>query len=395
MNTVNIFGVSVDTAKSKMQIISLNNYLRKSGDIMTGDIDLGGNKVTNLAPPDQDEDACTLKVVNERFGEAVAHADRLETSLLHKNGDEVAGVLKIGTINNQNVEFIKNDEGFLTFDDTVKLNKDLDLQKHKIFNVIDPVEDEDVVTKKYVSTINTELREHIEHLDNTCLHIQGDGGPGIVGIFVGSNTNIPVHLVCNRQRYVLLFQDTITLMNDTDLTYHKLRNIRDPTDILDGCNKRYVDRKCRTKNYSGYIPVNPGLFRFIMYTAAPVVNNNILNNIFNDDLNSYWEILNENRPIRFLLHCPDAITVWKTVITFQNSNDIVSRLNINIYGGDDSNFRNITSNILRTINNTTFESLHEDIDRNKFMQYTIEINLGNIELESVKLVRFQMYVYND
>ena len=392
MTTVNIFGASVDTTKSKMQNILLNNYLRKSGDIMTGDIDLGGNKVTNLAPPDQDDDACTLRVVNERFGEAVAHADRLETSLLHKNGDEGAGVLKIGTINNQNVEFIKNDEGFLTFDDTVKLNKDLDIQRHKILNVMDPVEDEDVVTKKYVSTINTELRQYIERLNNTCLHMQGDGGPGIVGIFIGSNTNIPVQLVCNRQRYVLLFQDTITLMHDVDLMNHKIRNIRDPTDTLDGCNKRYVDSKVLTKSYSGYIPVNLGLFRFIMNTTAPVVDNNVLNNIFNDDLNSYWEILNENRPTRFLLHCPEEVIVWKIVMTFQNTN--VSRLNIIVYGGDSTNFQNISSNIIRTINNTTYESL-QDVNRNKFRGYTIEINPGDIELESLKLVRFQMYVYND
>ena len=393
MNSVNIFGTSVDTSSFTTQNISLNNYVRKSGDILSGNIDLGFHRILHLGAPEQPDDACALKIVNERYGEAIAYTDRLETSLLHKGGEDGAEVVKIGTKNNQNVELIKNAEVFLSLDDNVKVNADLDLQRHKIINVLDPVSDNDVATKKFISAIKTELSEYIERLDNTCLHRLGDGGPGITGIFLGSNTNIPVNLVCNRQRYVLLFQDSITIMTDIDMTNHKITNVRNPDDALDCSNKRYVDIMCRTKNFVGYIPVNPHLYGFVATTSVPVVTNNVLANIFNDDLNSVWEIPYSNNT-RFFLRCPDGVLLWKVALTFQLTDEL-SRMDVKIYGCNDNNFTNltdITSSIIRRINAVNFRA--HGFNSLKFSYYSIEITREEPSAETLKLIRFQMFVCN-
>lgn len=392
MSTVNIWGFSDSASQSPTQAVSLNNYVRKSGDTMSGSINMDGNRVANLGVPEQDMDACTKLFVNERHTFTKAYVDRANASAIHKGGDEGTGALKIGTKNNQNVELIKNNAIFLTLDDSIKLNKELNLQNNKIYNLPLPTQNGEAANKNYVDDIKTEMRAYADRLNSTAVHRLGD--TGVVGaLFLGSNDNCPVLLVCNRQRYISLFQDSISILRDLDLNNLKIVNVRDPTDALDGCNKRYVDSKVMTRNHSGYIPINPELYRFIIRTSVPVVDNNILGNIFNDDVNSVWEILNENRPTRFLISCPEEVVVWSIVMSFQNSN--VRGLNVNIYGGGDTNFTNITANIVRTINNSTYTTLGEEKNKNKFRGYTIEINPGDLVAESLKLIRFQMFVYND
>ena len=174
---------------------------------------------------------------------------------------------------------------------------------------------------------------------------------------------------------------------EVDIEENKIINLKDPESDKDAVNKEYCDRNRLTKNYVGYIPINPESYRFIIRTSVPIVDNNILNNIFNDDMNSMWEIRTDN--INFSILCPEEVIVWKIVMTFQNSN--VNGLDINVYG----NNSNITSNIIQTINNSTLQNQDLKLNRFKYRGYTIEINRRNFGMEPLKVIRFQMYVLNN
>ena len=76
--SVNKFGSSGNKSKSAVtkkdldsKFINLTNNLQskvnKSGDTLSGILDMRNHKITNLADPDSDNDACNKKYVNSKL----------------------------------------------------------------------------------------------------------------------------------------------------------------------------------------------------------------------------------------------------------------------------------------------------------------------------------------
>ena len=106
------------------------------------------------------------------------------------------------------------------------------------------------------NSIKTELHAYIDRLNNTCLHRSGDAG-AIGALFLGSNDNIPIIIICNSERYIALYRDNIAMLRNVDMSNKNITNLRDPINALDAANKRFVLEKCSTKNCTGLIPSNP------------------------------------------------------------------------------------------------------------------------------------------
>lgn len=303
MSNVNIWGSAEQSAKTT-PLVTLNNYVRKSGDIMTGDLNLGGNKVINVGTPEIDSDVSTKGFVEHLCSETRTYADRISTAFIHKGGEEViAEPLKVGTKNNQSVELIKNGRVYLMLEDGVKLNDDLNLQQHRIINMHEPTENGDAVTKNFVDSIKTELRAYIDSLNDTCLHRAGDA-EAIGALFLGSNDNIPVIIICNSQRYIALYRDTVTMLRNVDMSNKNITNLRNPIHDLDAANRRFVLEKCNTKNCTGLIPSNPIWSGFTITSSSTEQD---VKNIFIAD--SSW-VSAEETDSWIQIRCPFPVKLW-------------------------------------------------------------------------------------
>lgn len=139
-------------------------YVKKAGDSMTGALDMGNNKVTNVAAPTETADAVNKGYVDT----AISGLTDGTTAMpyVKKAGDTMTGNLSMGTNN------INNAYGYgLTGPNPPAFVNDLgeasiaDLgnsSNYKVLNVATPVKDAHAATKKYVDDADAVLNAAIQ-----------------------------------------------------------------------------------------------------------------------------------------------------------------------------------------------------------------------------------------
>ena len=175
-------------------------YINSTGDTMTGDLNMGGKKITNLADPtnfnhaatrnyvDNQGEAFVTKVNGELDGDLDCDEFRLKNV---KDPEDSKDAINKNYVHSN---FISKQNG--------ELSSDLDCKNKRLKNIGIPSDNKDAVNKEYVSA--------------TCLN----------GVF---NFNVdPGH-------------DTFTW----DARVKRLTGVGDPIDYNDAAHKSYVDNKVR------------------------------------------------------------------------------------------------------------------------------------------------------
>ena len=127
--------------------------VQKTGDTMTGDLDMGNNQIENLGTPFSPTDATTKDYVDT--------ADALKLSL---SGGTMTGDIDMGgqMVNNLGTPVANDDaatKGYVDAADALKLDLsggtmsgDIDMGNNQIQNLATPVANDDAATKGYVDT---------------------------------------------------------------------------------------------------------------------------------------------------------------------------------------------------------------------------------------------------
>jgi len=134
-----------DEATSWSQTTSLvidaaNTRVKKSGDTMTGDLNMGVRNITSLAEPTNISDAATKNYVDGR---------------VKKSGDTMTGDLNMGTNRITSLADPINAQDAATKNYAVKksgdtMTGDLNMGTNRITSLADPINAQDAATKKYV-----------------------------------------------------------------------------------------------------------------------------------------------------------------------------------------------------------------------------------------------------
>ena len=152
--SVNIFGssnksnstnVTKNYVDSKFITLtnSSKNKLDKNGDTMTGDLNMENNNIKNVKDPIDNEDSVNRKYVHE-----------LGLQYWGLNGNTANRNVKFGTLDNFNVELVRNNQECMTFrPQRITVKKDLDMSNCKIYNLLDPGHGQSAVNKLYVDAL--------------------------------------------------------------------------------------------------------------------------------------------------------------------------------------------------------------------------------------------------
>ena len=177
-------------------LVNLSDYVRKSGAKMTGRINMGNKRITDLAQPTSQQDAATVKYVSDV-------TSLLANAKLDKSGGTLTGDLalsrnKITDLGNPTrpqdaatMQYVGDTlANFGNLLDNIKLDKsggtltgDLDLDGNKITSVGEPTENEDAATKGYADRF-------ANHLNTTKVNKIGDTMTGSLNMGQEKITNL-------------------------------------------------------------------------------------------------------------------------------------------------------------------------------------------------------------
>lgn len=139
-------------------------YVKKAGDSMTGALDMGNNKVTNVAAPTENGDAVNKSYVDT----AISGLTDGTTAMpyVKKNGDTMAGNLSMGTnaINNAYGYGLTgpNTPAFVNNAGEASIANLSVASNYQVLNVATPVKDTHAATKKYVDDADAVLNAAIQ-----------------------------------------------------------------------------------------------------------------------------------------------------------------------------------------------------------------------------------------
>jgi hypothetical protein len=130
-----------------------NSAILNTGDTMTGDLSMGGNKVTNIGNPVAAQDAATK-----------AYVDTADALKVNKSGDTMSGPLAMGTnkvtgLGNPTAAQDATTKTYVDSADALKVNKagdtlsgNLAMGGNKVTGSADPTSAQDLSTKAYTDT---------------------------------------------------------------------------------------------------------------------------------------------------------------------------------------------------------------------------------------------------
>ena len=185
-----------------------SHFLNKDGShAMTGDLDMGNNKIENVMKPTEDSDAATKLYVDESKvdGSVFLKLDgtRKMTESLDMNNNPI-GNRPLPSGNHPPVTILYGDRSYLKRDGSNTMNNNLNMDNKKIFNLTTPTNNHDAANKKYV----------------------GDK----FSIIGGALANY------------LKKDGTTPLTGDLNLNNNKIINLSTPTSDTDATTKKYVDK---------------------------------------------------------------------------------------------------------------------------------------------------------
>jgi len=232
---------------------------------------------------------------------------------------------------------------FLRRDGENTATANIDMTSHKLINVLDPVDDQDIATKHYVDnklnlntlTENLILSVGADTLRSLgCMDLSENKG---FSIFLGSimnqiqcELNQPITLqasdgiVCrqgatNIIRFGKAAGDLRTdVYQDILMNQRYIADLADPNTAQDAATKNYVDNSTK-RNYSGYIPVleaNASRLGFVA-RASTTINSNYnpygaFNNFNADGLNGSWVSATSTGWLQ--IQCPQPVVIWQVAL---------------------------------------------------------------------------------
>ena len=136
----------------------LAEKLNLAGGDLTGEIDMGGNKIRNLEKGTSDNDAATKKYVDDKTVERLSIRGGTVYGELSMDREKI---INVGTPTNNydaaNKQYVDNKATTLTTSINTKLSKtggdltgEIDMGDNKITDLATPTENDDAATKKYV-----------------------------------------------------------------------------------------------------------------------------------------------------------------------------------------------------------------------------------------------------
>ena len=215
----------------KQEIANLTNgttampYVKKSGDTMTGALDMQNHKVTNVAAPTETADAANKGYVDT----AISGLTNGTTAMpyVKKAGDTMTGALNMGANSIRNANGIglsgKNAPAFVNDNGEAAVATLANYKIYKELNVSTPVKDTHATTKKYVddadAVLNAAIQAETKNRETAITGVLqqiGELETGIEGDLAG---------------YLPLTGGTMT----------GALNVTTPTDDANAATKKYVD----------------------------------------------------------------------------------------------------------------------------------------------------------
>ena len=228
MSNVDIWGSSTTkhstTGAASPPHVTLTNYIRKTGDVMMGILNMHNNRIENLSRPQADSDAATKRYVKNRVDYCIQNCN--ETKLAIGGNSGIIGTLKLGTLDDKDVDIVRNNVSCISISENITINRSVDVNGRGLFNLRSPLSDSEAVNRRYVQT-----------LDATAIHKDGDNGP----LNIGSKDNSDVTFSRNGLPYLSL-GGNIVLHKILDINRKPIVNVGLPTHDDDCSSKRYVDQ---------------------------------------------------------------------------------------------------------------------------------------------------------
>ena len=175
----------------KQEIANLTNgttempYVKKSGDTMTGALDMQNHKVTNVAAPSETADAANKGYVDT----AISGLTNGTTAMpyVKKAGDTMTGVLNMGGYSiggARSYQLIGADVAFTASNSEASISSPREQDNYKVLNVGTPVKDTHAATKKYVddkdaaldAAIKKEIQDRKTAIEGIQTEIDGVSG---------------------------------------------------------------------------------------------------------------------------------------------------------------------------------------------------------------------------
>jgi len=219
--------------------IDTSDFLRKSGDILEGDLDIDKHRVINLPEPIDNDDAVTLRYADANYLKC-----------------------REGIITNELVMQSKT-----TFENGLDVESTLNMNNHPITNVPSPEQNSDAANKAYVDVVRAELASKLDIAGGT-----------VNGLVTMEN--------------ILTLENILNMQAVIDMNRRKIINLATPTHNTDAATKAYVDTK---------LPADGGVMEGeldmdgnkIINVAAPVDSSDAATKAYVDEVQARLDELRE------------------------------------------------------------------------------------------------------
>ena len=205
--------------------------LSLTGGTMTGDLDLGGKRITNVGDPPLSPPEISIQILPPYLRQKT---DAVNIRTMYR----VLFLLK-DSIDSE-------DRSFLKLDGTRSMTGDLDMGDNSIQKVADPVNADDAATKNYV-----------DNSSNTKLSLTGGTMTGDIilpkhNFPVPGNTNKVINYEASREIF-LSRKETFPMESDINMNNNFIQNIATPTSSHQVTNKGYCDYNFLNRQKGGVL----------------------------------------------------------------------------------------------------------------------------------------------
>ena len=205
--------LSSSTASSTYQTkAGMTSYVKADGTTsMTGALDMGTHKISNVVDPTLSQDVSTKAYVDS------ATSGFLSTSSASSTYQTQSGMAS-----------------YVKADGTTSMTGALDMGTHKISNVVDPTLSQDVSTKAYVDSATSGF------LSTSSASSTYQTQSGMSTYLTASTASSTYQTQSGMSSYIKK-DGTVALTGDLDLGTHKILNVVDPVSAQQVATKAYVD----------------------------------------------------------------------------------------------------------------------------------------------------------